>query len=85
MTDGPTIPPLIAPGPPAGDPCGKCGDHPAAHAGWAKGHLWIRRMAYQDKPAEVQPHRADATADDSCRPAIHVNRCTGPDCEGHDE
>lgn len=59
--NGVVIPPAMSPVPPTGEPCGKCGEPPAAHAGWAKGHLWIRRMAYQDAP-EVQPQNAaDAT------------------------
>lgn len=42
-------------------PCGRCGKPPAAHLGWEQGHLFIRRMSYQET-TEVQPHGADATA-----------------------
>lgn len=35
------------------EPCGRCGKLSGAHHDDAQGHLWIRRMAYQDAPCAV--------------------------------
>lgn len=54
--------------------CGRCGKTPADHLGWEQGHLFIRRMSYQDEPAEVQPPTgAGATATPECCPGTDLH------------
>lgn len=59
--------------------CGRCGSTPAEHIGWAKGHLFIRRMSYQTTTPEVQPHGAGAT-DDTTLPSPYCYAAERLDC-----